>query len=126
MFYTSPLSLYSGRGVGGEGEKVLPSGRSVAIRVANDQEELEVRSPEGEVEVRITLTAEGPVVHLRSARLQLEATDEVKVQCRKFEVHSTEGTELKSDGNVNISAQADVNVQTGQDTRINGRMIYLN
>ena len=58
-------------------ERSLPSGRSVVVKVTKAGEELQVRSPSGEVEVRITLGDNGPVVHLSGGRLELEALDTI-------------------------------------------------
>lgn len=89
-------------------ERVLPSGRSVILRVG-DTEELEVRSPDGEVEVRIVLTDAGPVVRLRAAKLELETIDSVDVRCKNF----------------NVTAE-EMRVQTAGDTHINAAVIRLN
>ncbi len=71
-----------------EQEKMLPSGRSVVVRLAGGAEELEIRSPQGAVEVRILLTDSGPVVRLSGARLELDAAETVAVSCRRFEVRA--------------------------------------
>jgi hypothetical protein len=76
-------------------EQRLPSGRCVLIRPADDGEELEVRSPEGEVEVRILLTAQGPVLRLRGVRLELEAEQTVAVRCGRFEVRAEGNVDLQ-------------------------------
>ena len=52
--------------------RTLPSGRVVVLRTATGREELEVRAPDGQVEVHIVLTEAGPVVRLTAARLELE------------------------------------------------------
>ena len=106
-------------------EKSLPSGRSVVVRVDGGREELEVRSPQGDVEVRITLTDAGPVVCLRGARLELESPEAVAINCRKFEVNTQEGTALKSAGPVQIEGQ-ELNVKTADDIRMKGKIIHLN
>ena len=41
------------------------------------REELEIRTAEGELEVRITLTEAGPLIQLRGARLEFESPDAV-------------------------------------------------
>jgi len=89
--------------------RLLPSGRSVVVRVDGDGESLEVRTPGGEVEVLITLTAAGPLVRLSGARLELESPDSVSVRCRSFEVRAAE---------VTVRAEADL--------RLDGGMIRLN
>jgi phage gp45-like len=73
-----------------ERENVLPSGRSVVVRLAGGAEELEIRSSRGDVEVRIVLTEAGPVVRLCGARLELDAAETVAVNCRRFEVRATD------------------------------------
>jgi hypothetical protein len=106
-------------------ERDLPSGRSVIVRLDGGKEELEVRSPQGEVEVRITLTDAGPVISLRGARLELDAADAVAVNCRKFEVNSSEATTLSSAGAVQITGN-EMNVETTDDIRLKGKIIHLN
>jgi hypothetical protein len=103
----------------------LPSGRSVVVKVDGGREELEIRSPSGEMEVRITLTESGPVVNLRGARLEMEATDAVALRCRRFEVQSTEGTELTSSGDVQITGR-ELKVRTERDIHMKGEVIRLN
>lgn len=106
-------------------ERLLPSGRSVVVRASEGREELEVRSPQGDVEVRITLTDSGPVVRLRGARLELEATDAVAVHCRRFEVTTKEDVHFQSEGGVKIEGN-EMRVKTTSDIHMNGAVIRLN
>ena len=103
----------------------LPSGRSVVLKVARDGEELEVRSPQGEVEVRITLNAQGAVVSLCGGRLELEAPETVAINCGRFEVSTTQGMQLHTAGNVHLSGQA-MQLRTEGDMHMNGGIIHLN
>lgn len=98
-------------------ESLLPSGRSVVVKTADNREELEVRSPQGEVEIHIALTASGPVVRLRGARLELESPETVAVNCRRFEVHA--------DDEVRIAGR-ELRVRTESDIHMNGATIRLN
>lgn len=98
-------------------DRRLPSGRTVTLQVEGSQEAIEVRSAEGEVDVRIVLTDAGPVVSLRGARLEL-ASPEVSVACKRFEVRADEEIRLASDG--------EVRVQTERDIHLNGAYIRLN
>ncbi len=108
-----------------EPPRALPSGRSVTIRASAAGEQVEVRSPDGEVEVTIELTPQGPLVRLRGARLELAAS-EVRVDCDRFSVEARHSTEIRTEGDVHIAAGGELRVQTEQDTHINGKMIYLN
>jgi hypothetical protein len=98
--------------------QALPSGRSVVLRYGDGEEQIEVRSPSGEVEVRIVLTDRGPVVRLRGARLELEAPEEIALTCGRLAVHTKEALELASAGAVHVRAE--------EDLRLDGKMIYLN
>ncbi len=106
-------------------EHPLPSGRSVVVKVDGGREGLEIRSPAGDVEVRIILTENGPEVNLRGARLEMEAIDTVALRCRRFEVQSPEGTELTSSGDVQITGR-ELKVRTERDIHMNGEVIRLN
>ena len=90
-------------------DRTLPSGRSIQLKLMGKQEEIEVRSPAGEVEVRITFTAEGPVVSVRAARLELGAKA-IALACDTFEVAAEKG----------------VSVESAQEIRLNGSVIRLN
>jgi hypothetical protein len=99
-------------------ERALPSGRSVVVRVNGGSEELEVRSAEGDVEVRITLTDSGPVVSLKGARLELESPDAVAVRCRRLDIETEEATRLASAGETHILSEDDIHMK--------GKIIRLN
>lgn len=98
------------------GETPMPSGRSVVVRVNGTNEELEIRSAQGEVEVRIVLTEHGPVVTLKGARLEIAGTETVAVTCQKFEV-AADHVDIRSQG---------LDVRTEGDIRMQGAVIRLN
>lgn len=103
----------------------LSSGRSVVLKVAGAREEIEIRSAEGAVEVCITLTDAGAVVSLRGGRLELQAPEAVVVNSRRFEVNTTEGTDLRSTGDLKITGR-EMRVRMDTDIHINGGVIHLN
>lgn len=104
-------------------EQPLPSGRSVVLRVGEAPEELEIRSPRGELEVRITLTDEGPVVQLRGARVEVEAADTLAVSCRRFDLRTTETAHLSSAGDIEITGR-EMRVLTEGDVHMTGDIIH--
>src|SRR3712207_3509256 len=85
---------------------VLPSGRGVTVRVDGRGEAIEIRSPGGEVELCIALTAQGPVLTVRGARLEIDAADTVAVNCRQFELRTAEGIVLDADGDLALRSRA--------------------
>ncbi len=103
----------------------LPSGRSVVVKIADGQERLEVRSPSGQVEVLIQLTAAGVRVQLQAAELELKAPSTIHLDCRRLEIDASEGARLKSGGAVQFEAE-EMRVQTSRDIHLNGDVIRLN
>lgn len=103
----------------------LASGRTVTLNLESGQEELVIRSPQGAVEVYITFTEDGPVVKVHAARLDLEATREVALRARRFEVATTEGMSLQTAGGLEIAAE-EVRVASRNDIHMNGATIRLN
>jgi hypothetical protein len=83
-------------------ERSLPSGRSIILRVG-DVEELQVRSPDGEVELTVVLTDAGPVVRMRAARLEVETAESVDIRCKTFNVRADE-MRVRTDGDIHMNA----------------------
>jgi hypothetical protein len=95
----------------------LPSGRVVSLSVRKDLEELQVKSPDGLLELRVVFGPEGPVVSLQCARLELSAPDRISVRCRKFEVQTAEAVEISG---------AEFRATTSGNIWLNGEKVYLN
>jgi hypothetical protein len=96
----------------------LRDGRTLAV-VPNDHDDLvEVRSGNGTLELRIRITAEGPVLEMESVRLKLTAKESVDVETKDFNVNAQ--------GDITVSGKADVHVDGAGDVRVTGDMIYLN
>jgi hypothetical protein len=98
----------------------------VVLKVIGEREELEVRSPRGDVEVRIVLTDDGPVVSLRGGRLEVDTPEDVRLRCRRFEVAATDGLDLRSSTDVQVLAEQELRLKAGQDVRVEGKPIRLN
>lgn len=106
-------------------ERPLPSGRTLVVRVGSEGEELEVRDRAGALELSISLTEAGPMVRIRAARIALESPETISLQCRRFEVETTEAIQLQSGGEVRIGAK-EMRVRTEADVHLDGAMIRLN
>jgi hypothetical protein len=129
MNTTSPglnaLPEFSQENFAAAAEHSLPSGRQIVVRLTSAGEELQVRSPDGDVEVSITLSDRGPVVNLRAARLELEAVDTMALHCRRLEVNTEESTQLHTAGDIRLTGQ-EMRVKTTGDIHLNGEVIRLN
>lgn len=103
----------------------LPSGRRVVLRFDEGQEDLEVRSAQGDLEVTITLTEAGPVVKLKGARLELESPEDVSLHCRNLEVKTSETLKLHSEGDAELAGRETAVLAAG-DLQLQGNRLFLN
>src|SRR3954468_20000391 len=99
-------------------EIYLREGRTLSVEQSGADELVEIRSSSGQVELRIKLTEEGPVLQVESARLQLKASEAVTIESKRVEIKATETLELASDNEIKVDGAGEV--------RVNGKMIYLN
>ena len=99
-------------------EIYLREGRTLSVEQSGADELVEVRSSSGQVELRIRLTEEGPVLQMESARLQLKASESVEIESKRVEIKATETVQIASKDEVKVDAEGDV--------RVNGKTIWLN
>jgi len=124
-----PTSLGGAMPAACEGEvlerRELPSGRSLLVLAGSDASEaIEVHSPQGELEIRIVCGPEGPVVSLRSARLELEAPT-VAIRCEDLDVRAAHSVALQA-GDVGIRSEGQVQIAAERDVHVNGQFVRLN
>jgi len=105
-------------------KRVLPSGRTLVLRIGSAGEDIEIRSAEGALDLRITLTEAGPVVSLRGARVEVDVAD-IAVRCRNFDVQASGDVRLASEREVRFEAE-DLRAETTRDIHLNGAFIRLN
>jgi hypothetical protein len=105
-------------------KRALPSGRTLVLRIGSAGEDIEIRSAEGALDLRITLTDAGPVVSLRGARVEVDAAD-VAIRCHDFDVQASGDVRLRSEREVRFEAE-DLRAETTRDIHLNGAFIRLN
>lgn len=99
-------------------EIYLREGRTPSVEQSGQDELVEIRSSSGQVELRIKLTEDGPVLQMESARLQLKASEAVEIESKRVEIRATETVQIASKDEVKVDAEGDV--------RVNGKTIWLN
>lgn len=104
----------------------LQHGRRLSLAASGGDDLLEIRAAGGALELRIRMTAEGPVLQMESLRLSLKATRDVEVACAKFSVRATESVTLAAEGTLQLAGATDLQLQAAGDVRVAGRMIHLN
>ena len=108
-----------------EQEVYLKDGRKLVVSEQAGDQLVEIRSESGMLEVRIKLTAEGPVLQMESARLSLKAAEAVEIESKRVEIRGTEALDLKG-GTIDVQGETDVKVNAEGEVRVVGKMIYLN
>jgi hypothetical protein len=93
----------------------LTEGRTLSVV---DGELVEVRAASGQLELRIRMTEDGPVLELESVRLMLKAAESIDVECEDFNVNAQ--------GEIALSGKADVRVDAEGEVHVTGEIIHLN
>jgi hypothetical protein len=104
----------------------LRNGRSLSVGEEGNEEVLQISAASGQIELRVRLTEEGPVLQFEGARLELKATEVVDIKCKVFKVEAEESVELVSKGGMNIESEGELNIKSVDDVRVVGKIIYLN
>ena len=107
-------------------EVYLREGRTLTVSARGAEELIEIRAASGQVEVRIVMTEQGPVLQLEAVRLQLKATEAVEVETRQFTVKAQEAVTLASEGDVTVTSAGETKVEAEGDVRVVGKQIHLN
>lgn len=108
----------------------LSSGRTLLVLRGADaagapRDELEIRSPDGQPEVRIVFGPHGPEVSLRAARLELDAPT-IALRCRDLDVRAEAAVALHGGKSVAITSDGDLRLKSIDDVHMNGAVLRLN
>lgn len=104
----------------------LRTGHRVLIRNGPAAQAIEVRGPDGTLEVEVVLTEQGPVVRLTAGRMEIATTEDVDVRCRTFKVHAERGVEVESGDKLLLKSADDTDIEAGGDLRAKAETIWLN
>lgn len=108
-----------------EHELALRDGRRLAVKDEAAGQLVEIRNDAGMLELRIKLTADGPVLQMEGVRLELRAQESVQIASPRVEIKGSEKVEV-SGGQVDVRGEEGVNVDSPGDVKVVGKMIYLN
>jgi hypothetical protein len=91
-------------------ELYLRDGRKIVVDESGSDQLVEIRSDSGMLELRIKLTAEGPVLQMESVRMQLKASESLELQSKKVEIKG-EDVKVKAEQDLELDANKDVRVR---------------
>lgn len=103
----------------------LNSGRRLVLETDGTADYLRVLAPDGQMEMDITITADGPIVRVRAARLEVASTEEMALRCQRLTIDTDAGIAMHSAGPVHIAAD-EMRVRTEQSIHLNGATVRLN
>lgn len=104
---------------------VLASGRKIVVTVDGDGERLEVLGPAGDLQVEIRFDAQGPVLRLTGARLDLHAVRSMTLRAEDIAVVAERSATVHGGVRVGIDGGAG-SIRTRGDLDLRGRSISLN
>lgn len=108
-----------------QGELGLAQGRRLLVKDSASGQLVEIRNESGLLELRIRLTAEGPVLQMEALRLEMRAQEAVQIESPRVEIKGSDKVEV-SGGKVAVHGEEELNVDSAGDVRVVGKMIYLN
>ncbi len=106
-------------------EVYLRDGRKLSVSEQGQDQLVEIRNESGMLEVRIKLTAEGPVLQMESVKLSLKASEAVEIESKRVAITGSEQVAV-SGGEVKVAGEEDVKIDAKNEVRVVGKMIYLN
>jgi hypothetical protein len=124
------LAVHAGEAheLGREEEKrvYLDQGRSLTVARDGAHQIVEFRAPSGQLELRVKLGEEGPVLVLEGVKLEVNAAESLDIKVRDFNIEATGSTTITSKGELKIRSDGELDIDSPEDIRIRGKMIWLN
>lgn len=110
-----------------EGREVyLQGGRTLRVASQGSEELVEIRAASGQLELRIRLTEQGPVLQMEAVRMQLRATEALELEARQVTVKAEDKLALASEGELRVESKGETKVEAEGDVRVVGKTIHLN
>lgn len=86
-------------------ELYLRDGRKLVVSEHGSDQLVEIRSDSGMLEIRILLTADGPVLQMEAAKLSLKATEAVEIESQRVAIKASETIDVTAKGDVTVIGQ---------------------
>jgi hypothetical protein len=96
----------------------LREGRVLSLAAVGSDQLVEIRGSGGQIELRIRLTEDGPVLEMESIKLILRASEAVEVDTKDFSVNAA--------GGISLEGKAAVAVTSDGHVHVTGEIIHLN
>jgi hypothetical protein len=104
----------------------LDDGRQLAVVSEAGQQTVEIRAASGQLELRVRLTPDGPVLLLEGVKVEMQAAQSVAIKCKEFKVEASESTVIESKGELKISSEGGLELDSTGEVHLRGKTIHLN
>jgi hypothetical protein len=101
------------------------SGRRIRLEPDADGERLLICTAEGEVELSVRLTPEGPVLRLTGTRVEL-AADQLALRCRELDIDVGEAAAIRARSIGLEATLGNISLRANDDVEVEGERIWLN
>lgn len=138
----SDLSEPSGPADATQAPAALAELNGYALRYADAERRLDLHAPDGRLCVRLTLSSAGPLIEVTGASLAIRAEQDLAIACRRLDIDAEEGLHLRSGGDLELHAAAnlrteafaqrhiarrgDLSLEANDDVAVDGERILLN
>lgn len=104
----------------------LDQGRTLQLARDGSQQLVEIRAASGQLELRIKLTDEGPVLQMEAVKVAVTTEEAFEIKCKTFSVESSQDTIIQTGGELKLKAEGEVSLDSPEDVRVRGKVIWLN
>ena len=101
------------------------SKRKILLSTGSLGDTLTIVSPDKKMELQVEWGVNGAVVKIAVAQIELVAERSIGLKCSKFQVHASEGIEIKSEGGLMIQTD-EIRARTEKSIHLEGEKIRLN
>jgi len=106
---------------------VLPSGRAIEAESSPAADVVRVRAPGGACVVTIHLTAEGPVIRVEGASLEVAAAKRLSLECEDLDIRASGTAKIAAARGAAIEAPSGgIDIRARDDVAIVGERVLLN
>ena len=104
----------------------LDHGRTLTVGSDSGDEVIEIRAASGQLELRVVMGEDGPVLQLDAIKLSVDAASEIAMTCKTFSVAASDKVAVRSDGECEVISEGETRIRATRDVRVNGEKVLLN
>ena len=105
-------------------EHVFPTGHKLQVNI--DGQSIAIEDINGQLQVEIDITSEGPQIRLNGGQLDLHSPENIALDCQSFRVQTSGNTEIIAKGKISMDSTEPMRLTCADEVFVRGRVIWLN